>query len=107
MKTPFDRLSKSFDYQVAFAALGATAEEFPTAKIECDDRQGVLRITLDPMGDVHLCVNRTPQSTLGSPSFRCRTKGGGGNHERTRKALLMLALLMLAVAMKEDTEEDR
>jgi hypothetical protein len=102
MKTPFDKLSASFDYQVAFAALGVKRDDFTSSKIECDDRQGVLRITMDPMGDVYLIVDRTKQSTLGQASFRCRTHGGGGHHERTRKALLMLA-----VAMREDAEEDR
>lgn len=102
MSTPFDKLSASFNYQVAFDALMATRNGFATSKLDCDDQQGVLRVTADMMGDLHMSITPTLQSTLGQASFRCRTKGGGGNHERTRKALLMLA-----AAMKEDAEEDR
>lgn len=101
MSTPFEKLSASFDYQVAFAALGASqGEKHAFTDLPCDDRQGVLHVTLSVDGDMHVSVSPTEQSTLGQASFRCRTFGGGGNHERTRKALLMLA-----VAMREDAEE--
>lgn len=99
LKSSFDRLSRSFDYQTAFAFLGASYNAHTFTRLECDDGQGVLHVTLSLDGDMHVSVSPTVQSTLGQASFRCRTFAGGGHHEKTRKALIMLA-----VAMKEDAE---
>lgn len=68
----------------------------------CDDREGVLTVTVALDGDLHLWVKSTPQTTMKfSPSFRARTVGGGGRNQRIRDALMLLAL-----AINEDVEQN-
>jgi hypothetical protein len=70
-------------------------------QVECDDREGTLAVVIDHQGDAHLKVWPTERTTYGmSPTFRARTFAGGGRNERTR-----IALILLALAIKEDGEE--
>ena len=50
---------------------------------------GSINITLDPMGDVHLLLE--PNLSHFNRNLRFRTPGGGGQSERVRTALLILA----------------
>jgi hypothetical protein len=55
--------------------------------------KGKIRVTIDKMGDVWVGIDHLP-------SLRFRTPGGGGMSQRTRNALLILAL-----AIKLDNEQ--
>ena len=69
---------------------------------ECDDGQGILNVVSSLDGDMHLFL--TPHSRADDPysqSFRARTWCGGGRNERTR-----VALMLLAIAIQEDEELD-
>jgi hypothetical protein len=92
----FDRLV-TMDWQ----ALWEVVETMEFTNIECDDAEGWLSVCASCDGDLHLSVYPNEKgSRIGSPSFRARTYDGGGRHERVRQALLLLA-----VAIKEDQEE--
>lgn len=87
-------------------------------QFNCDDdgRDGnaFIRVFVANDGDVHLCASkriekgetdrvtgeRLPAIYDNFPSVRCRTCGGGGQHRRTRQALLWLAR-----AIQLDNEE--
>lgn len=87
-------------------------------QFNCDDdgRDGkaFFRVLIANDGDVHLCASKLAEPMAVDPvtgellraiyepfpSVRCRTGIGGGGHQRTRQALLWLAL-----AIKLDNEE--
>jgi len=85
----FDKVTEGFNYQEMFAKMG----EDPV-RLLCDDRNGELMVMLAVDGDMHLAVYPASQTQL-QPGFRARTYGGGGRHERVRKALMILAVAML------------
>jgi len=66
---------------------------------ECDDAEGFLKVGASPDGDLHLSVSPHPNALGMHYGFRARTYLGGGRNERVRKALMLLAL-----AIKEDSE---
>lgn len=61
-----------------------------------DDQTQYLSLAIDPMGDVHINVPLGPWRIL-----RYRTPGGGGQSERVRKALIILA-----EAIRRDNEKN-
>lgn len=72
--------------------------------MECDDRESILTLIADNQGDLHMDMVKHPMADacgggFGSPTFRARTFAGGGNHERVR-----IALALLALAIVEDVE---
>jgi hypothetical protein len=68
--------------------------------VECDDAQGIITVICAPDGDLHLMMDdHERMDCKGDPGFRVRTYFGGGNKERVRRALLLLAL-----AIKEDED---
>lgn len=69
--------------------------------VECDDAESYMHVALSCDGDVHLMLDRGRNQYGFQPTFRSRTFGGGGRNHRVRKALLMLAL-----AIEEDNEEN-
>jgi hypothetical protein len=85
----FDEVTKGFNYQKMFAKMGDKQVRLP-----CDDRNGELAVMLAVDGDMHLAVYPASQTQL-QPGFRARTYGGGGRHERVRKALMILAVAMI------------
>ena len=86
------------DWPAVWARLNS--EMAPVA--ESDDGEGTLCVREDASGDMHLVVYPGLNQRAILPSFRARTKVGGGHHERIRTALALLAL-----AIVEDTEEDQ
>lgn len=103
-KTPFEKLTKGFNYQNVYQALEIrSTKDNPhhSQSLRCDDGQGLLSVTLAVDSDVHASVTALPSSDFEfMPSFRCRTYAGGGRNEKTRMALLILML-----AMKEDAAQ--
>jgi hypothetical protein len=75
-------------------------------RAECDDVGGLLDVSISPDGDVHVMMHDHPRAEecgghFGSPAFRARTYIGGGHQYKVREALIMLAL-----AIKEETKHD-
>lgn len=95
MKSTFDGLVK-MQWEKVWAAVKPNEWQ----SFSCDDAEGNLNIVIDPMGDVHMHLLPGRQMTGGFPTIRARTWGGGGRSERVRCALILLAL-----AIKEDRKE--
>lgn len=95
MKSTFDSLVK-LQWETILSAI--RPDEWQS--FSCDDAEGQLNIVIDNMGDVHLHILPGQQMLGSSPSIRARTFGGGGRSERVRCALILLAL-----AIKEDRKE--
>ena len=71
-------------------------------EVDCDDGQGILVVTPALDGDLHVWLDEHERAdSIGDKSYRARTFAGGGRNERVRKALLMLAL-----AIKEDADPE-
>lgn len=63
----------------------------------CDDRLGILTVSAGPDGDLHAWMSEGDnEQCYGPPTIRARTYSGGGNSERVRRALMLLALAIKA-----------
>ena len=77
-------------------------EQMKFYKTDCDDGQGTLGVCCSVDGDMYLSLRDHPRmDTPRNPSFRARTFQGGGRQDRTR-----IALMLLAIAIQEDEEID-
>lgn len=106
MKTPptsaqsaFDRMVK-IDWATLWSAIGTNHLH----QLECDDAEGFLNVGASRDGDMHLSLDKGRLQHGFSPSFRARTHQGGGRHERTRKAMALLALAVLADKQESSVE---
>lgn len=84
------------DWEKLWKSIGTKAAH----TVECDDRESILTVIADNQGDMHLDMIRHPMAErcgggFGSPTFRARTFAGGGQHERIRIALALLALAIV------------
>ena len=98
-QSAFDRMVK-IDWASLWSAIGTNHLH----QIECDDAEGFLNVGASRDGDMHLSLDGGRLQHGPSPSFRARTHQGGGRHERTRKALALLALAMLADKQENPVE---
>lgn len=85
--------------KIDWASLWESIGTMNSHEVECDDREGVITVMSDSMGDLRLWLSEGSQPSTGIPSFRARTFGGGGRNERVR-----IALALLALAITEDVE---
>lgn len=89
----FDRLTKGFPYSEAYAIIG----DREVHEFLCDDRCGVLTVTVGPDGDLWAGMHEGDSDChFGPPGVRARTYSGGGRSERVRQALMLLAVAMVA-----------
>lgn len=89
----FDKITRNFPSTEIWEHVGdRVAHDF-----KCDDRLGILTVSAGPDGDLHAWISEGDnEQRFGPPAIRARTYGGGGNSERVRRALMLLALAIKA-----------